>query len=126
MRSPQGASAALLRLLMQGRVRVAASVSLFAEYEAVCLRQEHRLAAGLTQEEVGAFLDGLASLVVPVEIHYNWRPQLRDVADEMVLEAAVNAGADVLVSFNHRHFAAAASRFGLQLLLPGQLLRSLI
>ncbi|MCS6996193.1 MAG: putative toxin-antitoxin system toxin component, PIN family [Casimicrobiaceae bacterium] len=125
MRSPRGASAGLLRLLRQGRLRVAVSVPLFAEYEAVCQRPHHRQAAGLTEAQVSAFLDGLASLVTPVEIHYNWRPQLRDVADEMVLEAAVNAGADALVSFNHRDFAAAAARFGLRLRLPGEVLRSL-
>jgi len=31
----------------------------------------------------------------PVETHYLWRPQLRDVDDEMVLEVAVNGRADM-------------------------------
>lgn len=63
------------------------------EYEAVCSRSAHRTAAGLTQKEVGIFLDAIAALVEPVETHYLWRPQLRDPGDEMVLEAAVNGQA---------------------------------
>jgi hypothetical protein len=60
-----GASAALLRALQAGRVRVAASVALFVEYEATCTRAEHLLAAGLTLAEVTDFLDALAALVEP-------------------------------------------------------------
>ena len=53
-----------------------------------------------------------------VHSHFIWRPQLRDAADEMVLEAAVNGQANGIVSFNHRDFADAPARFGLDLLLP--------
>ena len=128
MRSPTGASAALLRRVRNGKLpelRLAASVSLFVEYEAVCSRPEHVQAAGLTLAELDTFLNTLASLVEAVEIHYRWRPQLRDPGDELVLEAAVNSGADVLLTFNQRHFAPAAPLFGLRLSLPGPFLRSL-
>ena len=125
LRSPQGASAALLRQVRQGRLRMAASVSLFMEYEAVCSREEHRMAGGLSEAQVGVFLDAVAALIEPVEVHFSWRPQLRDPADELVLEAAVNARADALLSFNQRHFQGAAQRFGLRLALPGEFLRSL-
>ena len=52
MRSPRGASAAILRAARQGRVTLLASVPLALEYEAVASRAEHRLAAGLTEREV--------------------------------------------------------------------------
>jgi putative PIN family toxin of toxin-antitoxin system len=125
LRSPTGASAALLRRVHLGQLRMAASVSLFTEYEAVCQRPEHAEAAGLSSHQIGIFLDAMAKLVEPVPIHFRWRPQLRDPGDELVLEAAVNAGADVLLSFNQKHFSNAAHRFGLQLPLPGPFLRSL-
>ena len=67
----------------------------------------------------------MASLVEQVPVHFRWRPQLRDPGDELVLEAAVNAGAEVLLSFKQRHFSAAAHRFGLRLSLTGPFLRSL-
>jgi predicted nucleic acid-binding protein len=88
------------------------------EYEAVCSRSAHRTAAGLSQKDVGIFLDAIATLVAQVETHYLWRPQLRDPGDEMVLEAAVNGHAQAVVTFNGRDFGTAAARFGVDLLLP--------
>lgn len=83
------------------------------------------LAASLTREDAQAFLAALAVIVRPVAIHYSWRPQLRDPADEMVLETAVNGAADALVTFNLRDFAKAPARFGIELLLPSEALRRL-
>lgn len=125
LRSPQGASAALLEMALDGHCVLLANVPLAVEYEAVLMRAEHRLAAGLTASEMTVFVHGLVSLLRPVASHFVWRPQLRDAADEMVLEAAINGGADALVSFNHRHFHHAAARFGLPLLLPRDVLRHL-
>jgi predicted nucleic acid-binding protein len=125
MRSPMGASAELLRRARRGEFTLAASVSLFMEYEAVCARPEHLLAAGLDSFELNIFLDALAHIVSPVEVHFLWRPQLRDPADELVLEAAVNASANTLLTFNLKHFAGVASRFNLAVSQPGPFLRSL-
>ena len=57
-------------------------------------------------------LDALAGELEPIEINVLWRPQLRDGDDEMVLEAAVNGGADALVTFNGRHYGAVPGQFG--------------
>ncbi len=51
--------------------------------------------------------------------HYQWRPQLRDPADEMVLGAAANARAGALVTYNLREFIS-AKRFGIRVLAPEQ------
>lgn len=125
LRSPTGASAELLRRARRKEIILAASVSLFMEYEAVCQRPEHRIAAGLDEGSVGVFLDGLACIVEPVEVHFLWRPQLRDPADEMVLEAAVNGSAQTLLTFNLKHFAKAGEKFALRVMQPGPYLRSL-
>jgi putative PIN family toxin of toxin-antitoxin system len=123
LRSPSGASAELLRLARYGEIKLCASVALFLEYEAVCMRTEHLIAAQLTEQQVAAVLNALASFIEPVDIHFYWRPQLRDAADELVLEAAVNAKVDALVTFNQKHFAAAVSRFNLSLLRPSDALK---
>ena len=70
-------------------------------------------------------LAALASAAEPVTIHYTWRPQLRDAGDELVLEAAVNGRADALVTYNVRHFAEAAARFGLRLARPVEVLEEI-
>ena len=122
MRSPTGASAALLLAALEQRLTLCANVALMLEYEAVCSRAAHQTAAGLTRKEVGMFLDAIAALVHPVETHFLWRPQLRDPSDEMVLEAAVNGRAQAVVTFNVRDFGAATARFGVALLRPREAL----
>ncbi len=118
MRSPAGASAAILRAVREDRVTLLLSAPLAMEYEAVCRRPEHRLEAGLSVRQVEVFLDAVIAMAEPVLTHFLWRPQLRDPNDEMVLEAAVNGGADALVTFNVRDYGRAATQFGVEVLLP--------
>lgn len=123
MRSPSGASAAMLSAALDGRMQLLANVALILEYEAVCLREQHLQAAGLDRTQALFFVDALAAIAVPVESHFVWRPQLRDPSDEMVLEAAVNGQADAIVSFDVRDFASVHKRFGVKVLLPRQALK---
>lgn len=125
LRSPAGASAALLRAARNKELTILVSVPLFIEYEASCSKAEHRKAAGLSIKEVRHFLDGLAVIAEPVQIHYLWRPRLHDPADEMVLEAAVNGQAEALVTFNLRHFADVPAQFGILLMSPFEALRKI-
>ena len=96
----------------------AASVPLAMEYEAVCLRPEHQIAAGLSEQEVHIFVDTVIAMAEPVKINFLWRPQLRDPSDEMVLETAVNGRADLLVTFNERDYGTVPERFGIQVMTP--------
>ena len=123
IRSPRGASAAILRAARQGQVKLLASVPLALEYEAVLNRAEHRLAAGLSDREVKIFATAVVGLAEPVTTHFLWRPQLHDAGDEMVLEAAVNGRADALVTFNARDFGTVPAQFGIEVLLPREALR---
>jgi putative PIN family toxin of toxin-antitoxin system len=122
MRSPRGASAGILLAARQEQVRLLVSVPLALEYESVCRKAEHRLAAGLSDRQVEIFLDATIAMAEPVETHFLWRPQLRDPNDEMVLEAAVNGRADAIVTFNRRDFGSAPGRFGVEILLPREAL----
>lgn len=125
MRSPSGASAALLRAARRGDLQLLANVALALEYEAICGLDEHRRAARLTEDQVDIFLAAVIAMAEPVESHFFWRPQLRDPADEFVLEAAVNGQADAIVTFNVRDFGAAPQRFGVGVWKPLEALRRL-
>ena len=122
MRSPGGASAAILRAARQSKITLLVSVPLAVEYEATCSEAEHRLAAGLSEREVEIFLDAVMAMAEPVKTHFLWRPQLRDPGDEMVLETAVNGRADGLVTFNVRDFGKVPARFGIELMIPREVL----
>lgn len=123
MRSPSGASAAILRAAREGRVTLLVSVPLAMEYEAICSEAEHQLAAGLDESEVQVFLDAVLAMAEPVKAHFLWRPQLRDPNDEMVLETAVNGRADALVTFNVRDFGPVPERFGIEVMVPREAIR---
>lgn len=125
LRSRRGASNALLRDVALGKLSPLVSVALFLEYEAVLKRPEQRLAHGMDIPTVDGFLAALASASVAVDLNFQWRPQLTDANDEMVLEVAVNGRAEALVTHNVKGFAVAARRFGLRVLRPRDMLEAL-
>lgn len=123
LRTRNGAGNAVLRLVARRWLVPLVTPPLFLEYEDVVKRPEQRLAHGLTVEEIEEFLQEFAALIEPVEIHFLWRPQLRDCKDEMVLEAAINGDADALITYNVSDFELAARRFDIPVLRPAELLR---
>ena len=121
VRSRRGASNAVLVHAFRDRFDWLASVPLFLEYEQALTRAELLLATGIRMADMSMFLSDIARIVEPVELHFLWRPQLRDPGDEMVLETAVNGRADVLVTHNGRDFVGAES-FGVTVLTPARFL----
>jgi putative PIN family toxin of toxin-antitoxin system len=118
LRSERGASRKLLLSALDGEIRVLASVPLMIEFEAVLTRPEQLAATGLTIGETNDVLDAVAAVAEPIQLHFLWRPRLKDPADEMVLETAVNGRADRLVTFNLRHLKGAAEEFGIRVVTP--------
>jgi putative PIN family toxin of toxin-antitoxin system len=123
--SPSGASRQLLIAAADQRFELLVSVPLMLEWEAVLKRPKILRAARGSPDDMDAVLDQLAEVCVPVDLHFLWRPGARDPDDDMVLETAINGRADIIVTFNVRHFAAAASYYGLTVERPANLLRRL-
>lgn len=115
----------MLLLALDRRFVLPVSVPLMLEYEDVLTRQEHLDAAGITADDVAAVLDAVAAVIEPVRLAFLWRPRLKDPADEMVLETAVNGTAEILATFNLRHLDKAAGAFGIRAMRPGEVLREL-
>ena len=124
LRSPESASAALIRAAREGRVTLLASLANALEYEDVLGRPNIVAGTPFTPEEGARYARAVAALCEPVIIDRNWRPQLKDPGDEHILEAALNGRADALVTFNRRDFAPAA-KLGLRLALPRDILAAL-
>ncbi|MBA3946116.1 MAG: putative toxin-antitoxin system toxin component, PIN family [Herpetosiphonaceae bacterium] len=124
-RSATGASREILLMIERGEIEAVMTVPMLIEYEAVLKRPAHLAAAHLTVEQADNIIKTLAGVLVRVAVRFSWRPQLADANDEMILEAAVNGHADAIVTFNTRHYTEAAPHFGVAVLKPGELLRSM-
>jgi putative PIN family toxin of toxin-antitoxin system len=124
-RSAAGASRQVLLAGMDRRIVLLVSSALVLEYESVLKRPEHLRASRSDEAAVDIILNLLVASADHVAMHYLWRPQLTDVGDELVLEAAINGQADALVTFNVRDFEIGARRFGVKVWRPGEFWRSL-
>jgi len=118
LRSRQGASHRLLSLIDAGHFEVHVSVPLVLEYEDVLNRQS----LGFSTEDIQDVLDYLCLVSIRHEVYFLWRPHLNDPNDDLVLELAVAAGCDYIVTFNERDFRN-VGQFGLQAVRPVELLR---
>lgn len=123
--SPTGASRQLILEVLDGNVGVLMSTSLLFEYEAVLTRPAVLRMIGLEEAAVLAVLDELSGLCVPVALDYRWRPAAADPNDDMVIETAINGGADVIATFNIADMRAGAARFGVAVERPAAILRRL-
>jgi putative PIN family toxin of toxin-antitoxin system len=123
--SSEGGSRKVLREVLSGDVVALLSVPLFVEYEAVLAQPETQRRCPLSTAEQGRLFDSFLSRTQLVEVYYRWRPNLRDEADNHVLELAVAAGDAPIVTFNRRDFRGGELRFpDLVVQTPGAWLRS--
>ena len=120
VRSRRGASFQLLSRIGTGAFDIAVSVPLVLEYEDALIR--HLAATDLSEDDVRDIIDYMCSVAVRQEVFYLWRPILRDPGDDLVLELAIAANCDAIVTHNIRDFAG-LSRFDLRLLTPGEFLQ---
>jgi len=105
-KSRLGASFHLLSLLPHQDFEFAISVALYTEWQAVLTRPEH-IPPSSTAENALAFLRYLVSVAHLQDIHFLWRPFLRDPDDDMVLECAVASGSQFIVTHNVKDFKRA-------------------
>jgi len=121
LRSDRSASYRLLSLVgVSDQFQISVSVPLVFEYEDVLKRQSRTL--GLTHGEIDGILDYVCSVARRRRIYFLWRGFLRDPKDELVLELAVEAGCDLIITFNQRDFSGIES-FGLRSMVPSKFLR---
>jgi len=120
LRSSRGASYRILQLVGASDFEIALSVPLALEYEDVLKRESAGL--GLAHDDVDRLLEFLCGVAHLQEIHFLWRPVLRNPKDDHVLELAAAAGCGLIVTHNVRDFALSEG-FGVAAVRPGEFLR---
>jgi len=107
LRSKKGAGFQILRAIRYGDIRIAVSVALVVEYEAVVLRPG--LVPAFSPVDIGKIIDGLCRLADHQQVFFAWRPFLQDPDDDLVLELAVAASAPFVITHNTGDFRGSDS-----------------
>lgn len=121
-RSKRGASAKLLSLVGGDQFEIAVSVPLIVEYEDAL---ERSASVDLTPGSLWSdILDYLCAVGRRHEIHFLWRPMLRDPGDDLVLELAVTSRSESIVTYNKKDFGN-LEQFALEVLTPKEFLQKI-
>ena len=85
------------------------------------------LLAGLRSRQDYAFrlLQFHCAIANRPQIFFLWRPFVRDPKDDTVLELALKAGCDYIVTYNKRDFAGVEKAFQMRVVDAGEFLRAI-
>lgn len=86
--------------------------ALFAEFEDVCSREALFDTRLITPSDRSSLLDAFFASCRWVPIYFLWRPNLRDEADNHVLELAIAGNAACIITANKRDFVSGELKFG--------------
>jgi putative PIN family toxin of toxin-antitoxin system len=119
LRSRRGAAFQLLQLVSKGFFDIHLSVPIVMEYESVLHREQPHLT--VTASVIDDVIDYHCAVAQLHPIFFLWRPFLPDPKDDMVLELAIAAQCDFIVTYNVRDFRG-AEQFRIQVVRPRDLL----
>jgi len=122
LRSRRGAAHKLILLIGEEKFETNVSVPLILEYEEVARR--HLDALPLSENDIDDILDYICAASNHIRIFFLWRPFLKDPRDDMVLELAVTAHCDFIITDNKKDFEG-VERFGIDLLTPKEFLQKI-
>lgn len=100
LRSRNGASYQVLRMLYQDRFKIVISVPMILEYEEILKEKLDR--SIYTDDIIDQLLDSLCTIGEKSKVFYLWRPYLKDPFDDHVLELALASESDYIVNYNKK------------------------
>jgi putative PIN family toxin of toxin-antitoxin system len=123
--SSKGSSRELIRRCLKGEYQPLMGNALFSEYESVIGREEIIAKCLLTSAEISTLLASFMSVSQWIYIYYLWRPNLKDEADNHLIELAVAGNAQIIATHNIKDFQNAELLFpNLSILKPEEIFRS--
>ena len=127
LNSNKGASHVLLTWLFSNKkILNVVSTPLVIEFEDVLTRKESLMRfEPLTIDDINGFINDICSISHKQLINFLWRPFLRDMKDDMVLETAFNANADYIVTYNINDFKNVEEYFQIKVVKPQDFLKIL-
>ncbi|MEC4894242.1 MAG: putative toxin-antitoxin system toxin component, PIN family [Oscillatoria sp. PMC 1051.18] len=99
-----GANRKIIRLCLEGKIKPLIGNALFSEYESLLNREELFINCPLNQQQRNDLLDSFLSVCRWIKIYYLWRPNLKDEADNHIIELAVAGSAEFIITNNIKDF----------------------
>jgi uncharacterized protein len=109
--SPNGASREVIRCCLKRELQPLMGNALFAEFEDVCSRDDLFDTKLISRKERNDLLDSFFGSCLWTPIYYLWRPNLRDEADNHVMELAVAGNASTIITANKKDFRSSELSF---------------
>jgi predicted nucleic acid-binding protein len=122
VRSSDGAAGEVGRMIFGEELVPLMDHKLGLEYRDVGVRSEHVSASALSKREILGLIEAMEAFAESVEVVMKTRPLSSHPSDYLVLDVAINGGAEALITSNKKHFAGAGKRFGIPVLSPAELL----
>jgi putative PIN family toxin of toxin-antitoxin system len=121
LRSRDGASFLLMSLLGENEdFDIYISVALILEYEDAAKRLPGKVE--ITEDVIDDVIDYICATGKEQQVFFLWRPFLKDPGDDMVLELAVAAGCNFIITHNKKDFKNIED-FGIQAISPVEFLQ---
>jgi len=122
----KGPNREVLRRCLLGELQPFVGNALYLEYQDLLNRENIQRLCQQTSVSLMEFLDGFAQVCTPIDARYLWRPNLKDEADNHLVELAIAAGVTYIITNNTADFAQAELKhLGYQVITPENLLRLL-
>lgn len=100
LRSRNGASYQVLRMLYQDRFKIVISVPMILEYEEILKdKLDKRI---YSDDTIDQLFDSLCAIGEKSRVFYLWRPYLKDPFDDHVLELALASESNYIVTYNKK------------------------
>jgi putative PIN family toxin of toxin-antitoxin system len=123
MISSGGAAREVLRRCIRGQYEPVLGTTLFLEYEDLLERGVVQQRSPISEADRRIVIEAFVGACRWVRVYLAWRPNLRDEADNHLIELAVAAQADALVTHNLSDLVGGELKFpGLRILTPAQCL----
>jgi len=122
----EGYNRKVLRSCLEERSKPIMGQALLSEYEDLLGRTELFRNSLLSARERERLFEAFLSVCEWVRIYYGWRPNLRDEADNHLLELAIAGGASSIVTHNVVDFRRAELQFPqIRILSPREFIKEL-
>ena len=125
--SIEGVSNKLMLWLFSNDAKIhVVSNTLVTEYEDVLLREKSRkFYPQFSKEEIISFIDDICFISHHQKINFLWRPFLKDIKDDMVLETAFNGNCNYIITYNIKDFKGVQEKFAIQIITPKEFLKKI-